>query len=104
MVYKPLKLWYNSTIKWKRKRKMFYYKEKFTNDSEYLRYDGEIVARFKYSKGPFTKAKFKKFLINNKLTVNYYKELRQQGLAPLDVWDKLSPSSYRSTIEAWRNK
>ena len=82
---------------------MFYYKEKFSNDSEYLRYDGEIVARFKYS-GPFTKAKFKKFLINSKLTVKYYKELRQNGLAPLDVWEKVSPASYNATLEAWRNK
>ena len=84
--------------------KNMFHKELFSNDSEYLRYDGEIMARFKYTGGPFTKAKFKKFLIKSGLTPKAYKEFRQNGLAPLDVWEKLDPSSYNATIEAWRNK
>ncbi len=79
-------------------------KELFSNDSEYLRYDGEIVARFKHTGGPFTKAKFKKFLIKSGLTPKTYREMRQSGVAPLDVWAQLDMSSYRSTIDAWRNK
>jgi len=81
-----------------------FYKELFSNDSEYLRYDGEIVARFKYTGGPFTKAKFKKFLINSGLTPKSYREMRQSGIAPLDVWEQLNPSSYNAVIEAWRAK
>lgn len=83
-------------------KKMFY-KELFRNDSEYLRYDGEIVARFKYS-GPFTKAKFKKFLIKSGLTPKSYREMRQSGIAPLDVWEQLDPSSYNAVLDAWRIK
>lgn len=81
-----------------------FHKELFSNDSEYLRYDGEIVARFKYTSGPFTKAKFKKFLINSGLTPKSYREMRQSGIAPLDVWEQLDKSGYDSVIEAWRNK
>ena len=84
--------------------KNMFIKELFSNDSEYLRYDGEIMARFKYTGGPFTKAKFKKFLIKSGLTPKTYREFRQNGLAPLDVWEKLDPSSYNATIEAWRIK
>lgn len=81
-----------------------FHKELFSNDSEYLRYEGEIVARFKYTGGPFTKAKFKKFLIKSGLTPTSYREMRQEGIAPLDVWEQLCPVSYHATIEAWRNK
>ena len=81
-----------------------FHKELFSNDGPYLRYDGEIMARFKYSNGPFTKAKFKKFLIKSDLTPKTYREMRQKGIAPLDVWEQLNPSSYNATIEAWRNK
>ena len=79
-------------------------KELFSNDSEYLRYEGEIVARFKYTGGPFTKAKFKKFLIKSGLTPQSYREMRQSGIAPLDVWEQLDKSSYDAVIESWRNK
>ena len=86
-----------------KENKMFN-KELFSNDGPYLRYDNSIVARFKHTGGPFTKAKFKKFLIKSGLTVDKYFSMRESGIAPLDVWAQLDMSSYRSTIDAWRNK
>lgn len=82
---------------------IMFHKELFSNDSEYLRYEGEIVARFKYS-GPFTKAKFKKFLIKSGLTPQSYREMRQAGIAPLDVWEQIDPASYNAILDAARAK
>ena len=78
-------------------------KELFSNDGPYLRYDNTIVARFKYA-GPFTKAKFKKFLINSGLTVDKYFTMREAGLAPLSVWELHNPISYELTLAKWRAK
>ena len=78
-------------------------KELFTTDGPYLRYDNVIVARFKYA-GPFTKAKFKKFLINSGLTVDNYFAMKEEGIAPLDVWQVQSPETYQDVLTAWRNK
>ena len=78
-------------------------KELFTTDVPYLRYDNTIIARFKYS-GPFTKAKFKKFLINSGLTVDNYFTMREAGLAPLSVWEVQSPETYNNVLTTWRMK
>ena len=78
-------------------------KELFTTDGPYLRYDNTIIARFKYS-GPFTKAKFKKFLINSGLTVDNYFKMREAGLAPLSVWEVQSPETYNNVLTTWRMK
>ena len=78
-------------------------KELFTTDGPYLRYDNVIVARFKYA-GPFTKAKFKKFLINSGLTVDNYFAMKEEGIAPLDVWQVQSPETYQDVLSAWSNK
>ena len=81
-----------------------FHKELFSYDGPYLRYDGSIVARFKYSNGPFTKAKFKKFLLKSGLTPALYFQYGQSGRAPLTIWKEIDPDSYNATIEAWRNK
>jgi len=78
-------------------------KELFSNDGPYLRYDNSIVARFKYS-GPFTKANFKKFLVNSGLTPDNYFQLRQKDVSPLSVWELHNPISYELTLAKWRAK
>ena len=80
-----------------------FHKELFSNDGPYLRYDGKIAARFKYS-GPFTKAKLKKFLVKSGLTPQEYFDMFNSGRAPLDIWMDLDPSSYNATLDAWRAK
>lgn len=81
-----------------------FHKELFSNDSEYLRYEGEIVGRFKYTGGPFTKAKFKQFLIKSGLTPKSYREMRQAGIPPLDVYKQIDPIGYEKVLSDWRYK
>jgi hypothetical protein len=57
-------------------------KELFKIDGEYLRYNGKIVARFKYSKK--LRPSFRKFLINNFTTEEYF-AAKDSGIAPFDI-------------------
>lgn len=57
-------------------------KELFKIDGDYLRYDGQIVARFKYNKK--LRPSFRKFLISN-FTAPEYFLAKASGKAPFDI-------------------
>jgi hypothetical protein len=57
-------------------------KDAFQNDGDYLRYDGQFVARFKYAKG--SRATFVTFLIKNFTVEEYFARLGNRE-APLQI-------------------
>ena len=70
----------------------------------YLTYgtDRKFVARFKYSGGPFTKAKFLKELIANHTVEDYFSALETK--APLAILRDENPNWWDRVMEAWKNK
>lgn len=78
-------------------------KSKFTYYSGYLMYDGQFVARFKYS-GPFTKAVFLKQLLKNHTVEEYFHKHQVQGIAPLTILEQADPKWYEATLVKWKAK
>lgn len=57
-------------------------KSKFTNSGDYMHYEGQFVARFKH-KGPFTRAKLIKALIEFYDTEAYFARVKTE--APFQI-------------------
>jgi hypothetical protein len=69
----------------------------------YYPYNGKknaFVARFKYSKSPFTKAKFLKELIANHTVEDYFMALEQRK-APLEILRDKNEDWYYGILEAF---
>ena len=81
---------------------MKFQKANFSYFGGYLSYDGKFIARFKYSKSPFTKAQFMKELIANH-TVESYLGALATGKAPLQVLRDANPDWYEGVLDKFRN-
>jgi len=67
-------------------------------------YDGQshkFVARFKYSKSPFTKAKFIKELIANHTVESYFMALEHNRKAPLEILRDKNEDWYYDILESF---
>lgn len=62
-----------------------------------------FIARFKYSRSPFTKAQFVKELMKNH-TVESYAAALAAGESPLNVLRAKNPSWYENIVAAWTAK
>lgn len=72
----------------------------------YYPYNGKqnsFVARFKYSKSPFTKAKFLKELIANHTVEEYFAAIEQRK-APLEILRNKNEDWYFDIIEKFSGK
>jgi hypothetical protein len=78
-------------------------KSKFTYYSGYLMYDGQFVARFKYS-GPFTKAVFLKQLLKNHTVGEYFHKHQVLNIAPLTILKDADPHWYNCRMESFKLK
>lgn len=65
-----------------------------------------FIARFKYSGGPFTKAKFVKELIKNFTVEEYVAERNKEGLdsSPLQILRNKNEDWYYKVLSAWKDK
>lgn len=74
-------------------------------DGEYITYgpDRKFIARFKYSRGPFTKAKFIKELIANHDVDDYFNAI-DFGFAPIAILRDKNPDWYFGLLEAYSGK
>lgn len=77
-------------------------KNLFETSGEYVKYQGNFVARFKH-KGPFTKAKFLKELIANHTVESYFAEMAKDK-APLAILRDANEDWYYGTLEAHYGK
>jgi hypothetical protein len=85
---------------------------KFTKDNlkkegQYLVFgpDRKFVARFKYSRAPFTMSQFRKELIANHTPEYYFQAYNDgKGKAPLEILKEKNPAWYRDTLEAFKNR
>jgi len=78
-----------------------------SGDYVFYPYNGErrFVGRFKYSKSPFTKAKFLKELIANHTVEGYFSQVSPHGnKAPLDILREKNEDWYFDIIEAFCGK
>ena len=78
-------------------------KSKFTYYSGYLMYEGQFVARFKYS-GPFSKGVFLKQLLKNHTVEEYFHKHQVQGIAPLTILEQADRKWYETTLAKWKAK
>jgi hypothetical protein len=78
-------------------------KSKFTYYSGYLMYDGQFVARFKYS-GPFSKGVFLKQLLKNHTVEEYFHKHQVQNIAPLTILEQADPKWSETTMAKWKAK
>lgn len=80
---------------------------KFTNQTlrksgQYLlTTDNDFVARFKYSGGPVTMAKFKAELIRSHTPAEYFHALNVERKAPLHILRESNPQWYSDVKAAW---
>lgn len=81
-------------------------KELLTKSGPYLLYgpNKQFVARFKYSGGPVTLAKFKKELIANHFVEDYFSELNDSQKAPLHILRENNPTWYENLKSQWLEK
>ena len=77
-------------------------KANFETSGEYVKYNGDFVARFKH-RGPFTKAKFLKELIANHTVEGYFAEMKS-GKAPLAILRDANEDWYYGTLEAFSGR
>ncbi len=77
-------------------------KSNFVTSGEYVKYNGEFVARFKH-KGPHTKAKFLKELIANHTVEGYFAEMKK-GKAPLAILRDANEDWYYGILEAFSGR
>ena len=90
-------------MKMKFDRKVF----EISGDYVFYPYNGErrFVGRFKYSKSPFTKAKFLKELVANHTQDEYFTQVSPYGSkAPLDILREKNEDWYFGIIEAFCGK
>jgi hypothetical protein len=82
---------------------MTFAKDLFNYSSGHLYYNfkGErkFVARFKYSRSPFTKAKFLKELIVNHSPAEYFRKLEEERKAPLEILRETNPVWYSELLK-----
>jgi len=82
---------------------MTFAKDLFTYSSGHLYYNfkGErkFVARFKYSRSPFRKAKFVKELIANHSPEEYFAKLEEERKAPLEILREANPVWYDNLLK-----
>ena len=79
-------------------------KSKFTYYSGYLMYDGQFVARFKYSRVPVSKAVFLKQLLKNHTVEEYFHKHQVLGIAPLTILEQADRKWYETTLAKWKAK
>ena len=79
-------------------------KSKFTYYSGYLMYDGQFVARFKYSRVPVSKGVFLKQLLKNHTVEEYFQKHQVQGIAPLTILKDADRNWYETTMAKWKAK
>ncbi len=79
-------------------------KSKFTYYSGYLMYDGQFVARFKYSRVPVSKGVFLKQLLKNHTVEEYFHKHQVQGIAPLTILEQADPKWSETTMAKWKAK
>jgi hypothetical protein len=82
---------------------MTFAKDLFDYSNGYLYYNlkGErkFVARFKYSRSPFTKAKFVKELVANHSPEEYFSKLESERKAPLEILREANPVWYENLLK-----
>jgi hypothetical protein len=77
-------------------------KENLIKDGMYLLFGAErkFVARFKYSRSPFSMAKFRKELIANHTPASYF-EAMESGKTPLGILKEANPLWYSKIMNAF---
>ena len=77
-------------------------KNDIRKEGQYLLWGSErkFVARFKYNRGPFTLAKFRKELCANHCPEKYFAQM-DAGKAPLDILRDFNPAWYERCKMEW---
>jgi hypothetical protein len=78
-------------------------KQNLRKEGQYLLFgpDRQFVARFKYSKAPFTMMKFRKELMANHTPQEYFAQYHD-GKAPLDILRDKNPVWYNNIMKAFK--